>query len=384
MQALTGKKLRSDGVRNVSGAGESKLTTASPPVENGIPAVENVAITAAGMLIPISKRLGTGLQQRFKNKAFGSGYHLGRGDALRPRGGASRLIPIGAIPVHSERGTRGECQVCSSAIDVQSKSQMLADPTWNTHVSLSPMGRGAIRSAREAKDRAGHFLEIGKSPDVDPVLVEVLYSIRLPLYSDLEISIHSEPSSDLAHGLMSADLDVALITQPERNAKLTMTKLAETPLHIVLPREHTLATKSAIKLADLRDERWIIYQQRTHPLLYERLMKLMRDEHIHPKHIDRILYPDEAEHLLMGSRGVALLTKASALKLDGKRLVAKPLEEDALCLDEWIAARGDDNSRLVSEFVRAFVTRSTIVLQPSQMILPIGKNGSLSATCSSS
>ena len=66
----------------------------------------------------------------------------------------------------------------------------------------------------------------------------------------------------------------------------------------------------------------------------------MRDEHIHPKHIDRILYPDEAEHLLMASRGVALLTKASALKLDGKRLVAKPLEEDALCLDEWIAARG--------------------------------------------
>ena len=115
---------------------------------------------------------------------------------------------------------------------------------------------------------------------MDPVLVEVLYSIRLPLYFDLEISIHSEPSSDLAHRLMSADLDVALITQPERNAKLTMTKLAETPLHIVLPREHSLASKSAIKLADLRDERWIIYQQRTYPLLYERSMKLMRDEHI--------------------------------------------------------------------------------------------------------
>ena len=105
-------------------------------------------------------------------------------------------------------------------------------------------GERAIRSARETKDRAGHFLEIGKSPDVDPVLVEVLYSIRLPLYADLEISIHSEPSSDLAHRPMSADLDVALITQPERNAKLTMTKLAETPLHIVLPREHSLASSN--------------------------------------------------------------------------------------------------------------------------------------------
>jgi hypothetical protein len=90
--------------------GESKLTTASPPVENGIPAVENVAITAAGMLIPISKRLGTGHAAKVQNKAFGSGYHFGRGDALRPRGGASRLISIGPLPVHSERRTRGERQ----------------------------------------------------------------------------------------------------------------------------------------------------------------------------------------------------------------------------------------------------------------------------------
>ena len=60
----------------------------------------------------------------------------------------------------------------------------------------------------------------------------------------------------------------------------------------------------------------------------------------------------------MASRGVALLTKANALKLDGKRLV-KPLEEDVLCLDEWIAARGDDNSRFVSELVRVFVARSS-------------------------
>jgi hypothetical protein len=57
---LTGRKLKPEGVRHVNGAGESKLTTASPPVENGSPAVESVAITAAGMLIPISKRLGTG------------------------------------------------------------------------------------------------------------------------------------------------------------------------------------------------------------------------------------------------------------------------------------------------------------------------------------
>jgi len=55
----------------------------------------------------------------------------------------------------------------------------------------------------------------------------------------------------------------------------------------------------------------------------------MHEESIHPKRIDRILYVDEAEHLLLANRGVAFLTKANALKLNGDRLVAKPLEKSA-------------------------------------------------------
>ena len=170
---------------------------------------------------------------------------------------------------------------------------------------------------------------------------------------------------------MSADLDVALITQPEKNAKLMMAKLAETPLYVVFPREHPLSSRASVKLRDLRDEHWIVYQKRSHPLLHERLQRLMNAEDVHPKRIDRILYPDEAEHLLLANGGVALFTKANALKLNGDRLTAKILQEGALCVDEWIAARAEDSSRLVSEFVRAFVTRSAQVLQLPQMILPI-------------
>jgi DNA-binding transcriptional LysR family regulator len=240
-----------------------------------------------------------------------------------------------------------------------------AGRSYVEHARISvAFGERAMRSAKETRDGADTVLQIGKSPDLDPALVEVLYSIRLPLFPTLDIGVHSESSSDLAHDLMSANLDVALITQPEQNAKLTMTKLAETPTHIVLPREHMLASKNAVKLTDLGDERWIIYQKRTHPLLYDRIMRRMHEESIHPKRIDRILYPDEAEHLLLANRGVAFLTKANAMKLNSDRLIAKPLEEAALCVDEWIAARADDSSRLVSEFVRAFVTRSTLVLQP--------------------
>jgi hypothetical protein len=80
-------------------------------------------------------------------------------------------------------------------------------------------------------------------------------------------------------------------------------------------------------------------QKRAHPVLYERIMKRTQDAGFQPRGIDHILYPDEAEHLLLATRRVALLTKANALKLAGERLVAKPLDEELLCLEEWLAAR---------------------------------------------
>jgi DNA-binding transcriptional LysR family regulator len=150
-----------------------------------------------------------------------------------------------------------------------------------------------------------------------------------------------------------------------------MTKLSENPLHILLPRGHVLSSRDSLSLKDLRDERWIIFQRRIHPLLYEGIMKRAREEGFHPKGIDHILYPDEAEHLLLASRGVAFVTKANASKLTSDRLIAKPLDEQTLCLDEWLAARADETSRLVSEFVRAFVNCAKIVLPP-QLSLPMG------------
>jgi DNA-binding transcriptional LysR family regulator len=253
-----------------------------------------------------------------------------------------------------------------------------AGRTYVEHARVAlAYGERAMKSAKASRDGADTILQVGKAPDVDPILIEILYSIRLPLYPLLEISVHSESSSDLAHDLLSSHLDLALITDPAKNPKLTMNKLVETPLHIVLPREHPLSSKTSLKLNDLRNERWIVFQKRLHPILYDRLMKRTHETGFEPKRLDHILYADEAEHMLTAAPGVAFLTMANAMKLNGNRLVARPLDEATLCLDEWLAARSDDSSKVVSEFVRAFVTKSKTVLQPPQMTLPIDSKTAL-------
>ena len=75
--------------------------------------------------------------------------------------------------------------------------------------------------------------------------------------------------------------------------------------------------------------------------------------------------------------GAAFLTKAGAFRVAKQGLVAKPLDEESLCLDVHLAARADNQSRLVSEFVRTFVKSLKSVLEPSQMSLPIGMTGGL-------
>jgi DNA-binding transcriptional LysR family regulator len=204
----------------------------------------------------------------------------------------------------------------------------------------------AVRFAKAVNEGAESILEIGSSPDIDPALVEMLFSLHLPLYPNLKIHTHSEFSADLTHNLLNSHLDVALVTEPAVDPRLTTVKLAEAPLYAVVSEDHLMAQKESLKLKDLSASEWVVLDRRIHPTLYEQMMR-------------------------SANGGVAILAKASAIRIATHGWVAKPLDEETLSLHEHLAARADDPSKLVSEFVRTFVKRMKSVLQPLQLSLPI-------------
>jgi len=64
-----------------------------------------------------------------------------------------------------------------------------AGRTYVEHARVAvAFGERAMRSAKATRDGADIVLQLGKAPDVDPILVEILYSIRLPLYLCLQFS----------------------------------------------------------------------------------------------------------------------------------------------------------------------------------------------------
>lgn len=235
----------------------------------------------------------------------------------------------------------------------------------------------AIRFTKAVSQNVDSNLSIGRSQYADPLLIEVLLSVHLPLHPKLDIQLHSAFAPELVRDVLSARLDLALVTHPEKNPRLSTVKLTEAPLHILMHEDHPLAHQENIKLRDLNKIRWVVFDRRAHPALYTTLMDRANADRVEITGLSHVLSAEEASHMVTRNGGAAFLTKAGAFRVATQGLVARPLDEESLCLDVHLAARADNQSRLVSEFVRTFVKSLKFVLEPSQMSLPIGMAGGL-------
>ena len=257
-------------------------------------------------------------------------------------------------------------------------------------VSLTDAGRKYVPEAKlalEHEERASYSakavaqnveatLNIGRSQYIDPVLSDALLSVDLPFYPQLEIQLHSAFAPELAHDVLSGRLDLALITHPEANPRLTTTKLIESPLHLLILEDDSLAAEEHPKLRDLSGKRWVVFDRRTHPALYDTLFDHAHADGVEPRGLHHVMSAEEASHLVHKNGGVAFLTRAGALRVAHRGLVARELDEPDLCLDVHMAARADNKSKLVSEFVRTYVRLLKSVLRPPQMTLAIHPSGS--------
>ena len=84
-------------------------------------------------------------------------------------------------------------------------------------------------------------------------MVSALLAIDLPLHPRLVLHMQSDFAHELLHGLLTSSLDLALITNPGTNPKLTTSKVTEFPFYIALQEGNPLAQESSVMLRDLRD-----------------------------------------------------------------------------------------------------------------------------------
>jgi DNA-binding transcriptional LysR family regulator len=178
---------------------------------------------------------------------------------------------------------------------------------------------------------------------------------------------------DLAHGVLAAELDIAIISEPSENPLLTLVPIGSAPLCVVMPSDHPAANKQVVSPADFAEVGWMIFPRKAHPTIYERVMDAARHSGTTPVEVHHYMNPQEVMQLIRENFGVAFVAKGVGEQLRASDITLRPLGVDSLQVTSYLVLRADQSSRLINDFGRAFLRRvapnSQVNAQTGQMLL---------------
>jgi LysR family transcriptional regulator, hca operon transcriptional activator len=212
-------------------------------------------------------------------------------------------------------------------IELTAAGRVFLDHARLALAQVEAAGEAARRAAQPAKLSFALGFLTGQEMDWLPEAIRILRD-ELP---NIEITISSQYSPDLASALVRGKLDVAFLRPEAQAADLIFKVVSKEPLVAVLPSDHHLASHEAITPREIAGETFISVSH-TAPVL-----RMVIDDYLRRSGID--IRPDhEADHLAMAmslvasTRGVALLP-AYAQNLLPSSVISRPSQGDVPTID---------------------------------------------------
>jgi LysR family hca operon transcriptional activator len=194
-------------------------------------------------------------------------------------------------------------------------------------VQVEAAGEAARRAAKPAKPTFALGFLTGQEIDWLPEVMRVLRD-ALP---NIEVTISSQYSPDLADALMRGKLDLAFLRRETHAADLIYKVVKKEPLVVVLPSDHRLASRKVINAKEIARET-LISVSHTAPALRSVIDDYLKRTgiHIKPKHdVDNLAM---AMSLVASTRSVALLP-AYAQNFLPSSVISRPLGGDVPTID---------------------------------------------------
>jgi LysR family hca operon transcriptional activator len=210
-----------------------------------------------------------------------------------------------------------------------------------------------VDAAKEAARRAGKptkqtfalgFLT-GQEMDWLPAAMGLLRD-HLP---DIEVTVCSQYSPDLAVALTRGKLDLAFLRPESDVAGLTFKTIAKEPLMVVMPSDHRLAKRQSVAVKELVGETFINVSN-TAPALRRVIDEYLRksDLDVVPDHeVDNLAM---AMSLVASTRGVALLP-AYAQNFQPWSVISRPLKGEVPTIDLVIGYSSTNPSPILEVFL---------------------------------
>ena len=253
------------------------------------------------------------------------------------------------------------------------------------HVALSDAGRAyvqqarisllhgerAVQSARVVIQGMDAIFHVGRTPCADPFLISTLLSIQLPLFPRLKIDLASKFPMDILQDLISGLVDLAIAHEPPESPLLTCVQVAEQPFYIAMAKRDGLASYQSLSLDQMNGRHWILFERQLHPPVYDAIIQAARQQGVRPQSIQHVIGPEEAFPFVSDGSAIAFVVKSAALRMARNGVTVRPLNEPSLRLKTCLVCRADDESKIASEFVRAFMRKLPDKKKHEQLPLPI-------------
>ena len=234
-------------------------------------------------------------------------------------------------------------------------------------VRLTRVGEALVPHARRvlgAWDEAWAALEAAKAAERTRLVIGMstspgrgglLPAIRSRFTEELpaaELVLRQVGWSDSTAGLADGGCDVAFVWLPLPGAdRFQLLVVTEEPRHIALPRQHRLAARESVTMADLLDEPFLALPESAGPL---------RDYWLAPEArgsreplIGAVVHnPDETYEALVDGRGVCLIALGNAPLLTRGDVVTRPVT-DVSPAQLALGRRADDARPAVLAYFRA-------------------------------
>jgi DNA-binding transcriptional LysR family regulator len=232
-------------------------------------------------------------------------------------------------------------------------------------------GERAVQSARTVIQGMDETFHVGRTPYADPFLVSTLLSVQLPLFPRLKMNLVSKFSIDIVHDLLAGLVDLAIAHEPPESPLLTCVQVAEQPFYIAMARRDELASCPFVSLDQMNGRHWILFERQLHPPVYDAIIQTATHRGVRPRSIQHVIAPGEAFPFVADGSAIAFVVKAGALLLARNGVTVRPLAESNLRLKTCLICRADDDSKIASEFVRAYMRKMPDKKKHQQLPLPI-------------
>jgi len=170
----------------------------------------------------------------------------------------------------------------------------------------------AIEKARQAESGIIGSLSVGfLAPHVKAFLPELIKRFRAK-HPQIELQLNHFPIRMLKESLETDDLDIAF-TAPSGLSRIDgiQTKIVhKAPYCIVMLRSHPLAEQDKLRLADLAEESFIIYNRHdSHVGSFHFIVQLCENSGFTPKIVSQPRFADTVLILVEAGMGIAILPK---------------------------------------------------------------------------